>query len=133
MGREQDGNFLYMKIDPRVCGHNDTIQQIRKNSQAKDNKFWGKKPQVIKLPVKCEGPPNKTLSLHKSGVEINGHPQYVMIITLVYKVAKVRIAREKAAKSFVCDDLSDDSSCSDIDHDMDDEGDEGINPIGYSL
>ena len=32
-----------------------------------------------------------------------------MIITLVYKVAKVRIAREKAAKSFVCDDLSDDT------------------------
>ena len=43
----------------------------------------------------------------------------MMTVTLVYKVAKVRVRREKTATTFVCDDLSDDSGGSDVDFDED--------------
>ena len=42
-----------------------------------------------------------------------------MIITLVYRVVKTRVTREKASKTFVCEDMSEDSSGSDIDYDED--------------
>ena len=37
-----------------------SIQEIRKKEKAEDKKIWGKKPQIVKLPVKCEGPPKNT-------------------------------------------------------------------------
>ena len=75
--------------DPCVLGHNDSLQAVRKNSKA-IKKVWGK-AQVVKFPVKCEGPPDKTSSLHKTGVLVAGSHQYMMIVTLVYKVAEVMV------------------------------------------
>ena len=85
MGKDVHGNFLCRKNDPRVQGHNKTVQAIRGSNKAAKKKFWGK-PQVVKLHVKCEGSPNKSVSLHKTDMDIKGNLQYQAVATLVYRV-----------------------------------------------
>ena len=88
--------------------------------------FWGDAPQIVKLPVKVEGPPTKQTSLIRWR-DVDGHNQYFMVLTYVFKVAKVIIRKEKAAKVMVCDELSGDSSGSDVDDD------ENFTPGGGSV
>ena len=118
MGKDDNGYSLYRKNDSRVIGHNKTVQVVSKTHKAIDGKFWGK-AQVIKLPVKCEGPPNITRSLHKTGVQVAGQHQFMRIVTLLYRVAKVRVRWEKKATTCVCDDMSHDSGGSNVDSDQD--------------
>ena len=119
-GKDINGNSLYETNDPRVIGHNRCVQQVRLiKGKPRHKVFWGEKPQFVKLPVKVEGPPNKSSSLLKVGV-INGHRQFMSVIIYVYKVATNKIKREKEMKVHVCDDLSDDSDQSDVDENDDD-------------
>ena len=55
--------------------------------------------------------------MHKI-TEVAGQDQYAQIITLVYKVAKQRVAREKEGRTSICEEVSDDEE-SDIDRDDD--------------
>ena len=59
---------------------------------------------------------------------VAGQDQYAQIITLVYKVAKQRVAREKEGRTSICEEVSDDEE-SDIDRD-DDESDEDAGGAG---
>ena len=77
------------------------------------------KAQVVKFPVKCEGPLHKTQSLHKIGVQVAGQHRFLMIVTLVYSVVNVRVRQEKATATFVCNDLLDNSKGSDVDYEKD--------------
>ena len=49
---------------------------------------------------------------------VTGEDQYAQIITLVYKVAKQRVAQEKEGRTSICEEVSDDEE-SDIDRDDD--------------
>ena len=53
---------------------------------------------------------------------VTGEDQYAQIITLVYKVAKQRVAQEKEGRTSICEEVLDDKK-SDIDR-VDDESDE---------
>ena len=55
--------------------------------------------------------------MHKI-TEVAGQDQYAQIITLIYKVAKQRVAREKEGRTSICEEISDDEE-SDIDRDND--------------
>ena len=55
--------------------------------------------------------------MHKI-TEVAGQDQYAQIITLIYKVAKQRVAREKEGRTSICEEISDDEE-SDIDRDDD--------------
>ena len=69
--KKQIGN-AYRENDPRVGGHDLSVQEIRKKEKADDKKFWGKKPQIVKLPVKCEGPPKKHKHFTKPALRSRG-------------------------------------------------------------
>ena len=115
--KAQIGRAKYKTNDPRAIAQEDAVQEIRGQSKAVNKKFWGEKPQIVELPVKCEGVPGKAWTMHKI-TEVAGQDQYAQIITLIYKVAKQRVAREKEGRTSICEEISDDEE-SDIDRDDD--------------
>ena len=81
--KDTTGVSLYEKNDPRVIGHNRCVQQVRLIKGKSRHKFFlGEEPQFVKLPVKVEGPPNKSSSLMKCAV-INGHTHFMAVLTYV--------------------------------------------------
>ena len=114
----QMGTDKYRKNDPRVITHSNYVQAVRATSTAKDKKFWGDQAQTVKLPVKCEGPPMKKWTYIPVGM-IETHRQFVMVLSIFYKVAKKRIEREKIGEVRVCAALDSDSEEEDVDEDKD--------------
>ena len=117
MGKASRGRSLYKKNDPRFQAYNTCVQEVRRvEGQATNKVYWGDTAQIVKLPVKVEGPP----TIHRSLLrleDINGHHQYTMIITCVYKVAINKIKGAKQGKTIVYDNISDNLSSSDVDND----------------
>lgn len=123
--KAQMGRDAFKSNDPRVQAHRNFVQEVRLIKKPSNGVFWGNEPQIVKLPVKVEGPPTKETCLIKLGA-INGHNQYFMVVTYVFRVAKVRIRKEKGPKVTYCDELSSESEGSDINEDDDDEFMEGV-------
>ena len=120
-GKDILGRSKYNKNDPRVIGHDQCVQQVRRAMDKPRHKvFWGNRPQVVHLPVKVEGPPISSISLLPVG-KISGHTQYLTIVTYVYKVVVDKIKREKDMKVIFCETLSRDSEDEDVNHNDDDE------------
>ena len=119
----------YKQNDPRAVAHKNVVQEIRENGKMVNGKHWGA-PQTVRLSVKCEGPPMKVWSYLPLGsyVDIAGkngrpderHRQFVLVISVFYKVAKKRIKKEKTGTTKVFASLSMDSDDSDVDANDDD-------------
>ena len=120
-GKDLKGQSMYKKNDPRVIGHDCCVQAVRLEMGKPHHKvFWGDRPQIVHLPVKVEGPPVSSSSLLRVG-EIDGHTQFLTVITYVYKVAVTKITREKATKVVICDPLSSESEGEGVDKNNNDE------------
>ena len=122
--RSQMGDS-YHTNHPRVCAHKDVVQEVREEcTKEQGDKYYGKVDQKVDLPVQCEGVPNKMFSYMPYGwVEkpVDGEPnrrerhtQFLLIVTLVFNVAKKRTKKEKRGIELVCAALSADSDDEDM-------------------
>ena len=110
--------------DSRAMSHDNTTQIIRKNDKAVHHMHWGK-PQVIPLPVKCVGKIKRTWNNFSTGKVINGHVQYISILTCRVKAAVQRTEREKRAAVNTFDGGHMGMDDQDSDSDAGDGGDDG--------
>ena len=125
----------FRQNDPRTSGHKATVQAIRRKKfnlfSVNNTNFVFGTPQKIKLPFKCEGPPEKEfvympfghVNTKDSNNQDISNRQFVLIVTIVLKSAKKRIRKEKSGFAKICAALSQDSGESDIDYDTDDDDD----------
>ena len=118
------------KVDnPRVLAHDDTCQMIRSTCKAKDGKFWStdEDMQIINLPGKCRGMIKKKFNIYPTKFKLNGHTQFVMIMTLRIELDKQWIRQEKKGKI----DVHSDGELADEEDDFS-EGESEDDEIGVS-
>ena len=115
--------------NPQVLAHKNLVQEVRAAKKPTHRVFWGDKPQIVRLLVKVEENPAMETCLVRWGGRdgIAGHNQYYMVVTYVFRVAKVSIRKEKGPTINLCDGLSSESEGSDINEDKDEDS------VGYSM
>lgn len=128
--KAQMGVDAWKKNDPRVVAHGTVVQDIRKNSKPEDGMQWGK-PQTVRLPAPCEGPPVKKWNLLPYGTlsgptNVAGetgnveHTQFIQVFSVFFNKREKWQNREKEGRQVVCAALSQDSNDSDVDYNDDD-------------